>query len=370
MQKQYQAGELNNLLKYLSDSELSGILRINAQIKSGEKPRSRVLIWRDGKIIYGGAKIPDAQAFAKTLVQKYKPNLADTALRFASRNITDHHSVQELLSQLIKINAFKWQQVKDYACKRIIWTLEQVIPYSGQSSFEPELGNFDLCYEGGSDFDLPQLLGMVDERIPLWNTLIATIPSMEIVPFVCSSNLENIADVSVKKHLEKWVDGKRSLIDIATPIDRDPFQLAQLYCGWWQKDWITFVDPTLVENKQLPVILSVDDSPIIQTMIKRALSSEYEVLLANNAVDALNLLTREGDRISVLILDLTMPDIDGLQLCRTVRSIPKFKNLPVIMLTARDGFIDKVKGQMAGSDRYLTKPFAAEQLLKIIKEYV
>jgi DNA-binding response OmpR family regulator len=93
-------------------------------------------------------------------------------------------------------------------------------------------------------------------------------------------------------------------------------------------------------------------------------------LQAGGALESLNILKQHGDRISLLILDLTMPDIDGLQLCRTIRSIPKFKNLPIIMLTARDGFFDKIKGQMAGSDRYLTKTFEAEKLLEIVNEYV
>jgi twitching motility two-component system response regulator PilG len=75
-------------------------------------------------------------------------------------------------------------------------------------------------------------------------------------------------------------------------------------------------------------------------------------------------------QISLLLLDVTMPDIDGLEMCRTVRSIPKFRHLPIIMLTARDGFFDKVKGQIAGTNRYLTKPFDAEKLLEIVSEFV
>lgn len=370
MQQLYQSGELHTLLEKLSRSKLSGVFYINTQIGSGPNPRSQVLIWRDGKIIYGGLTVPDALTFAKTVVQKFKPELAASALAVATKNVADLTSAQEVLSLLVKFRALQWQQVKDYVRDHIIWTLEQVIEYAGESSFEPEGFSFDLCYEGDDDdLDWAQLLDLVNKRKSQWLDLTPAIPSMEIVPFV-PLNLPNITDVSVTKHLEKWIDGKNSLIEIAIAIDRDPLQLAQLYRGWVQKGWMTFTKPQAVETKQLPLILSVDDSPIIQTMIKRALSSEYEVLLANKAVDAMNLLTKQGDRISLLILDLTMPDIDGLQLCRTIRSIPKFKNLPVIMLTARDGFFDKLKGQMAGSDRYLTKPFAAEELLKIIKEYV
>jgi twitching motility two-component system response regulator PilG len=65
-----------------------------------------------------------------------------------------------------------------------------------------------------------------------------------------------------------------------------------------------------------------------------------------------------------------MPDIDGLDFCKTIRKIPKFKDLPVIMVTARDGFVDKLKGQIAGTNKYITKPFQPEELLEIVNKYI
>jgi twitching motility two-component system response regulator PilG len=74
--------------------------------------------------------------------------------------------------------------------------------------------------------------------------------------------------------------------------------------------------------------------------------------------------------VALLLLDVTMPDIDGLEFCKTLRTIPKFKKLPVVMLTAKDGNINKLKGQIAGSNYYLTKPVEPEQLLAIVRRYV
>lgn len=110
----------------------------------------------------------------------------------------------------------------------------------------------------------------------------------------------------------------------------------------------------------LPTILAVDDSTVMQATIKRALSNDYHVLVADNAVDALALIYHES--ISLLLLDVSMPGVDGLELCRTLRSLPQFSDLPIIMLTARDGAFDKVQGRLAGATEYLTKPFDGEQL--------
>lgn len=113
--------------------------------------------------------------------------------------------------------------------------------------------------------------------------------------------------------------------------------------------------------------MAVDDSAVMQNLVKRALEPNYRVLVADNAVDALSLIYHH--QIAVLLLDVSMPGIDGLELCRTVRNLPQFQNLPVIMLTARDGLFDKVQGRLAGATEYLTKPFDAEQLRMVVGKF-
>ena len=123
-----------------------------------------------------------------------------------------------------------------------------------------------------------------------------------------------------------------------------------------------------VNGSAMPTILAVDDSTVMQNMVKRALGIDYRVIVADNAVDALSVIYHE--RVSLLLLDVSMPGIDGLELCRTVRNIPQFEELPIIMLTARDGLFDKVQGRLAGATEYLTKPFEADQLRQVVKNFV
>ncbi|BAI90948.1 MULTISPECIES: response regulator transcription factor [Arthrospira] len=118
------------------------------------------------------------------------------------------------------------------------------------------------------------------------------------------------------------------------------------------------------QSSQQATVLAVDDSTVMQGLVKQALSNTYNVLVADNAVDALSVIYH--NKVSVLLLDVSMPGIDGLELCRTIRSIPQFQALPIIMLTARDGAFDKVQGRLAGATEYLTKPFDAEKLCEVI----
>lgn len=117
-----------------------------------------------------------------------------------------------------------------------------------------------------------------------------------------------------------------------------------------------------------PKVMAVDDSVVMQNLVKRALEDDYQVLVADNAVDALSMIYHEP--IAVLLLDVSMPGIDGLELCRTVRNLPHFQNLPIVMLTARDGLFDKVQGRLAGATEYLTKPFDAEQLRQVVGKFI
>lgn len=125
-----------------------------------------------------------------------------------------------------------------------------------------------------------------------------------------------------------------------------------------------------VDNKlaqQRPAILCVDDSPIVRTMLKRALVDRYKVHLACNGIEALAILKKCD--ISLVLLDVTMPDIDGYEVCRTIRRIDRFKELPVVMITAKDSVFDRVKGKLSGTDRYLTKPIDTDKVISVVEEF-
>ncbi len=107
-------------------------------------------------------------------------------------------------------------------------------------------------------------------------------------------------------------------------------------------------------------ILLVDDEPAVRESLRRALQLEgYEVELAGDGQEALERLA--GDGVDAVVLDVSMPRLDGLETCRRLRS--RGSTLPVLMLTARDEVEDRVAGLDAGADDYVVKPFALEELL-------
>ena len=114
-------------------------------------------------------------------------------------------------------------------------------------------------------------------------------------------------------------------------------------------------------------ILVVDDEQAVRESLRRSLRfNGYEVLTANDGLEAVETVRAENPEL--LILDIMMPNMDGLEVCRTLRS--EGWDRPILVLTARDGVSDRVSGLDAGADDYLPKPFALEELLARVRSLV
>jgi two-component system response regulator MprA len=113
-------------------------------------------------------------------------------------------------------------------------------------------------------------------------------------------------------------------------------------------------------------ILVVDDERAVRESLRRALELEgYEIELAGDGEAALATLGREQPQADAVILDVLMPGVDGLEVCRRLRATGN--HVPVLMLTARDEVENRVAGLDAGADDYVTKPFALEELLARVR---
>ena len=115
-------------------------------------------------------------------------------------------------------------------------------------------------------------------------------------------------------------------------------------------------------------VLVVDDDPLILEVLQTILDLEdLDVTTAIDGTTALELL-EQGPVPNVIVCDVMMPGIDGLEVCRRVKSDPRTSAVPVILLTARDRAEDRAAGEAAGCDAYLTKPFSPLALIDRIGE--
>ena len=117
------------------------------------------------------------------------------------------------------------------------------------------------------------------------------------------------------------------------------------------------------------MIMTADDSPSMREMVSFTLKNAgYAV---TEAVDGKDALARMGGSpIHMLITDLNMPNMDGLELIRQVRALPQYKYIPIIMLTTKSQDQKKQAGRAAGASVWIVKPFRGEQLLMVAKKFL
>ncbi|WP_298733893.1 response regulator [uncultured Chitinophaga sp.] len=110
----------------------------------------------------------------------------------------------------------------------------------------------------------------------------------------------------------------------------------------------------------LPTILLVDDEEDILEFLERILSPRYRVLVTERGEDALKILDKEP--VQLIISDVMMPEMDGFELCRHIKSSFEHSHIPVILLTAKNTIQSKIEGLELGADAYIEKPFSKEHL--------
>jgi len=116
-------------------------------------------------------------------------------------------------------------------------------------------------------------------------------------------------------------------------------------------------------------ILVVDDDPQITTLLNTLLSLQgFEVHVVNDSTQAM--AAAASTTPDLFILDLMMPQPNGYEICRLIRSDPKFRNTPILIITAADDYGSKAISRAAGANDYMTKPFDQDELPKVIRSLI
>ena len=114
-------------------------------------------------------------------------------------------------------------------------------------------------------------------------------------------------------------------------------------------------------------VLVIDDSNTIRRSAEIFLKQGgHEVVLAEDGFDALSKVNDYQPH--VIFCDILMPRLDGYQTCAIIKRNARFSDVPIVMLSSKDGVFDKARGRMVGSQDYLTKPFTKDQLLQTVQQ--
>ncbi|MFZ9738646.1 MAG: response regulator [Prochlorotrichaceae cyanobacterium] len=181
--------------------------------------------------------------------------------------------------------------------------------------------------------------------------------------------------------LIQWLDGQHSLRRIARYLHRDIVSVTQSIYPYVQKGMVQVLPletndsaPTPLylgsdRPKRPPRIVCIDDSLALRQSVEAYLSDQgYEVTSLGNPLKAIGLVFQL--RPNLILCDISMPEIDGYEICSMLRHSTLFRQVPIVMLTGKEGFIDRVRASMVGATDYLTKPFSDKELLMLVEKYV
>jgi two-component system, chemotaxis family, response regulator PixG len=270
-----------------------------------------------------------------------------------------------------------------------------------ESNTRADLQNTD------SRLDLPKLIEYYQQRLTIWQKHITIFNSPHQRPYIIQHQLLEkpvAAGTLSPRALNQVAQLMRgtSLRELSLLLKQDELKVVQLLIPYIRENVICVREPSFpfqqlpqIPEPNLPRLLSgddfvaadrddskqgsttktykiacIDDSLIILNEIERFLrkNSSYLLTKIEDPIKASSLIFRL--KPDLILMDITMPGINGYKLCHLLRDSDAFKKTPIIMVTGNKGLIDKVRAQVVGATDYLTKPFTETELLELVGKYL
>lgn len=230
--------------------------------------------------------------------------------------------------------------------------------------------------------EMTPLTTQIMKQVQEWKQLHPHIQSPDQCLVIADAvHLRQALAAATFRALERWLDGRTSLREIARYLNRDVLTVAKAIYPYIQQGLVQLINPVsdqdIAQKRELrlpnadrvPRIVCVDDGTTIRKAVEYILNQHgYEATAIGNPLTALSLMFQL--KPDLILCDIAMPELDGYEICAMLRRSTAFRETPIIMLTGKDGFIDRVKARMVGATDYMTKPFGEAELLMLVETYV
>jgi twitching motility two-component system response regulator PilG len=228
--------------------------------------------------------------------------------------------------------------------------------------------------------EIAPLVAKITKQVQEWNQLYPYIQSTEqLLILADKAKLSASLSEDTVRKIHKWADGKTSLRQLARYLNRDILTLAKTIYPYVQEGWLQLVysdthkfgkeKQNLKAQKDKGRILCIEDTLVICETIESILKLQgYEAISITNPLQALSLVFQLQP--DLILCDIVMPELNGYEICAMLRHSTVFRVVPIIILTSKDGFIDRVRARMVGATDYLTKPFTDKELLMLVEQYL
>ena len=384
---------LTGQLNYCIQEEFTGQLDLQF-----ENSQQWTLHFNLGRLIWGAGGLHPIRRWRRQLYQ-YCPTLTVGAHK--QPEDWPLHLDYGSLTALLKEGKVQSKEVQAVVNGLIVEILFDIFQQWEQGNYTSEL---KLIFK----YTQPNFADSIRVTVPVYFALSEAIPcwqawqkcglkrySQNQAPKICDSErLQKRLLPSTYQNLATLMTGDQTLRDIAIQCGKDPLTITKsliphLNLGLIKlvevDDLKTFVKPFVKDLPQLqsisqsnsygcsqpspPLIAHIDDSKIEGQIMGRILTSMgYRFLHIEEPLQSLPLLLKHEP--SLIFLDLVMPIINGYEACAQIHRISKFKDTPVIILTGKDGVMDRIRAKLSGSTDFLTKPITVKKVEAILQKYL
>jgi twitching motility two-component system response regulator PilG len=229
------------------------------------------------------------------------------------------------------------------------------------------------------------LVTAVAQQVQEWKQFYPQIRSPEQCPVIVdAAALQQALPPATATALITYAAQRLSLRQLAHALNRDLLTVAKAIAPCIQRGWMSLTpwppqaaSPGPHGDRPVPLdvpslgqrIVCIDDAVTIGEVIVGMLTPQgYQVTPINDPVAALSQVF--GLAPQLILCDIAMPQLDGYELCAMLRQSSQFHHTPIIMLTGKDGFIDRVRAKMVGATDYLAKPFGEAELVMLLEQYL
>ena len=251
-----------------------------------------------------------------------------------------------------------------------------------QGAFTFELGN--ALDPPMISFEIGALITQITKQVQEWKQFHPHIQSPEqVMVIINDEKLQSTLSENLYQRLIFWANGKTSLHQLARYLHRDLPTVARGLYPYIEQGLLQVKNPVSAiaplsklpspwdtfPSVRLPYIACIDDDLTVGKQVELMVRRQgYQILLITNPLETFSQLFQS--RPDLILCDITMPRLDGYEICAMLRHSTAFRQTPIIMLTGKEAFMDRVRARMAGATDYLTKPFGEGELLLLLEKYL
>ncbi len=309
----------------------------------------------------------------------YRYQLDFSRKKLESRQISSHKEIEyAYLWQLIEENRLTPDQGKSIIQKMVRETLFDLLSLR-QGAFIFEMGSaLDPLL---TSLEIWPLVTEMMKEVQKWKQLHPYIVSpQQCLVIADKEQLQETLPQKAYEQLLRWADGKTSLRQLSRRLQRNVGTLARGIYPYIERGWLHAVTSSSatvpktnilreeVATRDTPHVVCLDDDLTIGKTVEKIFTKNgYQISLITDPLSALSLMFELNP--DVILCDIAMPKLDGYEICAMLRHSRVFQYTPIIMLTGKEGFIDRIRARMVGATDYLTKPFGEQELLLLIEKY-